>query len=158
MKRAGLLIAYLVFATVTIMDGAHYICRDCGAELANQIALTWHNEHLASCRAVRAMKAAKELVRLGESGPSTVFDDNNDFDAPEGPFYDEREAMEEIIDEDAWNSDLDDSNGKMRAEKSWVTPLLRGSLTRSVKRFCGSTRRAQRTRAFRNGPERLGSN
>jgi hypothetical protein len=56
------------------------------------------------------MKAAKELVRLGESGPSTVSNDDNDFDAPEGPFYDEREAMEERIDEDALNSDLDDSD------------------------------------------------
>jgi hypothetical protein len=88
MKRAGLLVAYLVFATVTIMDGAHYICRDCGTKpLANQVALTWHNEQSASCRAVRAMKAAKELVRLGESGPSTVLNNDNDFDASEGPFY-----------------------------------------------------------------------
>jgi hypothetical protein len=110
MKRAGLLVAYLVFATVTIMDGAHYICRNCGAKLANQVALTCHNEQLASCRAVRAMKAAKELVRLGESSPSTVLNDDNDFDALEGPFYDEREAMEERIDEDALNSDLDDSD------------------------------------------------
>jgi hypothetical protein len=110
MKRANLLVAYLVFATVTIMDGAHYICRDCGAKLANQAALTWHNEQLASCRAVRAMKAAKELVRLGESGPSTVLNDDNDFDAQEGPFYNEREAMEESIDEDALNSDSDDSD------------------------------------------------
>jgi hypothetical protein len=110
MKRAGLLVVYLVFATVTIMDGAHYICWNCEVKLANQVALTWHNEQLASCRAVRAMKAAKELVRLGKRGPSTVLDDDNDFDAPEGPFYDEREAMEEIIDEDALNSDLDDSD------------------------------------------------
>jgi hypothetical protein len=72
MKRAGLLVAYPVFDTVTIMDGAHYIYRECGAKLANQVALTWHNEQSASCQAVRAMKAAKELVRLGESGPSTV--------------------------------------------------------------------------------------
>jgi hypothetical protein len=110
MKRAGVLVAYLVFATVTIMDGAHYMCRDCGAKLANQVALTWHNEQSTSCRAVRAMKAAKELVRLGESGPSIVYNDDNDFDAPEGPFYDEREAMEERIDEDALNSDSDDSD------------------------------------------------
>jgi hypothetical protein len=47
---------------------------------------------------------------LGESGPSTVLSDDNDFDAPEGPFYDEREAMEEIIAEDALNSDSDDSD------------------------------------------------
>jgi hypothetical protein len=58
------------------------------------------------------MKAAEELVRLGESGPSTVLDDNNDFDAPEGPFYDKREAMEETIHEDALNSDSNDSNGE----------------------------------------------
>jgi hypothetical protein len=70
----------------------------------------WHNEQSASCRAVRAIKAAKELVKLGESGPSTVLNDDNDFDAPEGPFYDEREAMEERIDEDALNSDSDDSD------------------------------------------------
>jgi hypothetical protein len=56
------------------------------------------------------MKAAKELIRLGESGPSTVLDDDNDFNAPEGPFYDERAAMEEIIDEKALNRDSDDSN------------------------------------------------
>jgi hypothetical protein len=49
MKRVGLLVAYLVFATVIIMDGAHYICRDCGAKLANQVALTRHNEQSASC-------------------------------------------------------------------------------------------------------------
>jgi hypothetical protein len=110
MKRAGLLVAYLVFATVTIMDSAHYICRDCGAKLANQVALTWHNEQLASCRAVRAMKAAEELVRLGERGASTVLNGDDDFDAPEGPFYNEREAIEERIDEDALNSDSDDSD------------------------------------------------
>jgi hypothetical protein len=112
MKRAGLLVAYLVVATMTIMDGAHYICWDCGAKLANQTALTWHNEQSASCRAVRAMKAAEELARLGESGPSTVLEDDNNFDAPEGPFYDERGAMSEIIDEHALNSDSDDSDGE----------------------------------------------
>jgi hypothetical protein len=112
MKRAGLLVAYLVVATLTIMDGAHYICRDCGAKLANQTALTWHNEQSASCRAVRAMKAAEELARLGESGPSAVLEDDNDFDAPEGPCCDEREAMPEIIDEHALNSDSDDSDGE----------------------------------------------
>jgi hypothetical protein len=112
MKRAGFLVAYLVFATLTVMDGAHYICRDCGAKLANQTALTWHKERSASCRAVRAMKAAKELARLGESGPPAVLEDDNDFDAPEGPFYDEREAMPEIIDEHALNSDSDDSDGE----------------------------------------------
>jgi hypothetical protein len=42
--------------------------------------------------------------------PSTVLNDDNDFDASEGRFYDEREAMEERIDEDALNSDLDDSD------------------------------------------------
>jgi hypothetical protein len=110
MKRAGILVAFLVVATLTIMDGAHYICRDCGAKLANQTALTWHNEQSASCRAVRAMKAAEELARLGESGPSAVLEDDNDFDAPEGPFYDEREAMPEIINEHALNSDSDDSD------------------------------------------------
>jgi hypothetical protein len=41
------------------------------------------------------MKAAEEPIRLGESGHSTVLNDDNNFDAPEGPFYDEREAMEE---------------------------------------------------------------
>jgi hypothetical protein len=112
MKRAGLLVAYLVVATLTIMDGAHYICRDCGAKLANQTALTWHNEQSASCRAVQAMKAAKELARLGECGPSAVLEGDNDFDAPEGPFYDEREARPEIIDEHALNSDLDNSDGE----------------------------------------------
>jgi hypothetical protein len=56
------------------------------------------------------MKAAKELVRLSESGPSTVLNDDNDFDAPEWPFYDERKAMEKRIDADALNSNLDDSD------------------------------------------------
>jgi hypothetical protein len=112
MKRSGSLVAYFVFATLTVMDGAHYIRRDCGAKLAHQNALTWHNERSASCRVVRAMKAAKELARLGESGPSAVLEDDNDFDAPEGPFYDGREAMPEIINEHALNSDSDDSDGK----------------------------------------------
>jgi hypothetical protein len=58
------------------------------------------------------MKAAKELIRLGESDPSIVLNDDNAFDAPEGPFFDEREAMEDIINEDALNSDLDDSGWK----------------------------------------------
>jgi hypothetical protein len=58
------------------------------------------------------MKAAKELARLSESGPSEVLEDDNDFDASEGPFYDEREAMPEIIDEHALNSDSDDSDGE----------------------------------------------
>jgi hypothetical protein len=57
------------------------------------------------------MKAAKELARLGESRPSPFVEDDNVFDALEGPFYDEMEAMEEIIDEDALNSDFDDSDG-----------------------------------------------
>jgi hypothetical protein len=47
---------------------------------------------------------------LCESGPLNGLDDDDDFDAPEGPFYDEREAMEEVIDKDALNSDLDDSD------------------------------------------------
>jgi hypothetical protein len=161
MKRGGSLVAYFVFATLTVMDGAHYICRDCGAKLAHQNALTRHNERSASCRAVRAIKAAKELARLGESGPSAVLEDDNDFDAPEGPFYDEREAMPQIIDEHALNSDSDDSDEEdsVSAHKSQVTAQLRGSLTRSSKRSCGSTRRAlERTRAFQNGPGRLGSN
>jgi hypothetical protein len=39
-------------------------------------------------------------------------EDDNDFDAPEGPFYDEREAMPKIINEHALNSDSDDSDGE----------------------------------------------
>jgi hypothetical protein len=96
----------------TANDDINQYARDCGAKLANQIALTWHSEQSASCRAVRAMKAAEELARLGESGPSAVLEDDNDFDAPEGPSYDEREAMPEIIDEHALNSDSDDSDGE----------------------------------------------
>ena len=88
---------------------AHYICGDCGAKLCSEPALTWHNAQSASCRAVRAMKAAEERAKSGNSGPSVVREDDYGFDAPEGPFYDENEAIE-ISDIDASTSDADDSD------------------------------------------------
>jgi hypothetical protein len=57
---------------------------------------------------------------LGESGSSAVLEDDNDFHAPEGPFYDEREAMPEIINEHALNSDSDDSDEEDECAPSQV--------------------------------------
>src|SRR6476469_223740 len=109
MMRAGHLVVYLVLAVLTIME-AHYTCQDCGTKFTTQYLLTWHKEQSASCRAVRAMKAAEELAKAGKSDPSVDLEDDHDFDAPEGPFYDESEAIEISEDEDALNSDEDDGD------------------------------------------------
>jgi hypothetical protein len=56
------------------------------------------------------MKHAEELAKAGKSDPLVVLEDDHDFDAPEGPFYDESEAIEISKDEDALNSNVDDGD------------------------------------------------